>query len=267
MPCSSRPALRLARRSLGMGQLGGGRPMTSAKTVLVPLDGSVHATAAVPVARGLAELFHATLAVLHVSDDVLASAALVERMKLSSEDVRGLVVDQRSGAAAASHRARSRRAECGPDRHVPADPNGRQAAGIWQRGRSRSPRGAVPRRPRPPDSRPQTTGPCISCCSRMTGRRRAPQRSALRPTSHQWPQPELVVLHVATAGTERPTEPGTLVSPRYVDQPQHEWPAWAQEFLDRLRAVGRCNGWGRHSSRGRSRRGRLGYRRFRATER
>jgi nucleotide-binding universal stress UspA family protein len=49
---------------------------------------------------------------------------------------------------------------------------------------------------------------------------------------------ELVVLHVATPGPERPTEPGTLVSPRYVDQPQHEWPAWAQEFVDRLRAVG-----------------------------
>ena len=51
---------------------------------------------------------------------------------------------------------------------------------------------------------------------------------------------ELVVLHVATPATERPAEPGTLVSPRYVDQPQHEWPAWAQEFLDRLRAIGRA---------------------------
>ena len=49
-----------------------------------------------------------------------------------------------------------------------------------------------------------------------------------------------MVLHVATACAERPTEPGTLVSPRYVDQPQHEWPAWAEEFLDRLRAVGRA---------------------------
>jgi nucleotide-binding universal stress UspA family protein len=49
---------------------------------------------------------------------------------------------------------------------------------------------------------------------------------------------ELIVLHVATPGIGPPTEPGTLVSPRYVDQPQHEWPAWAQEFLDRLRAVG-----------------------------
>ena len=49
---------------------------------------------------------------------------------------------------------------------------------------------------------------------------------------------KIVVLHVVTTGTERPTEPGTLVSPRYVDQPQHEWPAWRREFLDRLRAVG-----------------------------
>ena len=87
--------------------------MTSAKTVLVPLDGSVHATAAVPVARGLAELFHATLAVLHVSDDTLASAALVDRMKLSSQDVHGLVVDQRSGAAAAGSRNGNCRAASG----------------------------------------------------------------------------------------------------------------------------------------------------------
>jgi nucleotide-binding universal stress UspA family protein len=49
---------------------------------------------------------------------------------------------------------------------------------------------------------------------------------------------ELVVLHVATPGSTRPTEPGTFVSPRYVDQPQHEWPAWGQEFLRRLCACG-----------------------------
>jgi hypothetical protein len=49
---------------------------------------------------------------------------------------------------------------------------------------------------------------------------------------------ELVVLHVATRGAERPTEPGTLGFPRYVDHAHHEWPAWGREFIDRLRAVG-----------------------------
>ena len=74
--------------------------MTRAKTVLVPLDGSVQATTAVPVARELGELYHATVAVFHVTDDALASAALVDRMSLSSEDVRGLVVERSPGAAA-----------------------------------------------------------------------------------------------------------------------------------------------------------------------
>jgi hypothetical protein len=40
--------------------------MTSIKTMLVPLDGSAQATAAMPVARGLAELLLATVAVLHL---------------------------------------------------------------------------------------------------------------------------------------------------------------------------------------------------------
>jgi hypothetical protein len=45
---------------------------------------------------------------------------------------------------------------------------------------------------------------------------------------------EVVVLHVAAPDAERPVERGTLLSPRYVDQPQHEWPAWSREFLDRV---------------------------------
>ena len=76
--------------------------MTSAKTVLVPLDGSVRATAAIPVARGFAELLHATVALLHVSDDALTPDALVQRMKLSGEDVPGLIIEHRPGAAAAA---------------------------------------------------------------------------------------------------------------------------------------------------------------------
>jgi hypothetical protein len=41
---------------------------------------------------------------------------------------------------------------------------------------------------------------------------------------------ELMVLPVATLDAEHPTEPGTLVSLRYVDQPHHEWPDWRREF-------------------------------------
>jgi nucleotide-binding universal stress UspA family protein len=46
----------------------------------------------------------------------------------------------------------------------------------------------------------------------------------------------LLVLHVSGAGAP-PKEPGTLTAPRYIDQPHHEWPAWAAEFLDRVAAL------------------------------
>jgi nucleotide-binding universal stress UspA family protein len=46
----------------------------------------------------------------------------------------------------------------------------------------------------------------------------------------------LLVLHVAGKG-KHPEEPGTLAAPHYVDQPQHEWPAWAGEFLERVAAL------------------------------
>ncbi len=47
----------------------------------------------------------------------------------------------------------------------------------------------------------------------------------------------LLVLHVSGAHAVPPREPGSLTAPRYVDQPQHEWPAWAREFLDRVRSL------------------------------
>ncbi|WP_437588917.1 universal stress protein [Sorangium sp. So ce1000] len=41
--------------------------------------------------------------------------------------------------------------------------------------------------------------------------------------------------------TPAPSEPGAMVPPLYVDQPQHEWPAFTEEFLARfLSAIGHC---------------------------
>jgi nucleotide-binding universal stress UspA family protein len=215
--------------------------MTSAKTVLVPLDGSVDATAAIPVARGFGELLNATVALLHVSDDALTPAALVERMRLSGEDVPGLIVEHRPGAAAAEI------VKAAGERH---------ASMIVMCPQIRT------------DLRWRALGSVAAAVLRATpcpvvlvpsarGRKRWELHRLLvphdgTPTSAATIGPatdlalkaaaELVVLHVATPGAETPTEPGTLVSPRYIDQPQHEWPAWAQEFLARLCAVGGARG-------------------------
>lgn len=36
------------------------------------------------------------------------------------------------------------------------------------------------------------------------------------------------------AGNPPPAEPGSLSAPAFADQPQHEWPMWRREFLDRF---------------------------------
>jgi nucleotide-binding universal stress UspA family protein len=211
--------------------------MTSPNTVLVPLDGSARATAAIPVARGFAELLHATIAVLHVSDDTLAPTALIDRMKLSCEDIHGCVVEQRFGGAAAA---------------IVEEAGNRRASMIVM-----CPQVRTDLRSRALGSVATAVLRTASCPVVLVPPARGRQSWALRrllvphdgtPTSAATMGPatdfasmaaaELIVLHVATAGLEPPAEPGTMVSPRYVDQPQHEWPAWAQEFIDRLRAVG-----------------------------
>jgi nucleotide-binding universal stress UspA family protein len=64
--------------------------------------------------------------------------------------------------------------------------------------------------------------------------------SAVRPATELAARANasLLVLHVAAPAEAPPVEPGTLMVPRYVDQPQHEWPAWTQEFLERAASLG-----------------------------
>ena len=47
---------------------------------------------------------------------------------------------------------------------------------------------------------------------------------------------ELLVAHI-TDSISASKEPGTLTSPRYVDQPQYEWAAWGSEFANRLACI------------------------------
>jgi nucleotide-binding universal stress UspA family protein len=44
----------------------------------------------------------------------------------------------------------------------------------------------------------------------------------------------LDLLHVAGPQAQAPEERGSIGAPRYVDQPQHEWPNWAGEVGERL---------------------------------
>jgi nucleotide-binding universal stress UspA family protein len=44
------------------------------------------------------------------------------------------------------------------------------------------------------------------------------------------------LLYVADRGHAASVESGSIAAPRYIDQPQHEWPAWADDVVAHLRA-------------------------------
>lgn len=45
---------------------------------------------------------------------------------------------------------------------------------------------------------------------------------------------DLDILHIAVARKKPPREVGAFTSPRYLDHPQYDWPAWSEEFLYRF---------------------------------
>jgi nucleotide-binding universal stress UspA family protein len=209
--------------------------MIAPATLLVPLDGSTNTTAVLSVARGLAHLKGATVVLIHVGE-ALAPDELLGRMRLSAEDVRGLVIDQCTGppAEAIVREAAARHAVliamCAPAR--PDGPLHALGSVLEVLLTAPCPVVLVPSIPGqdpwtlrqlvlPHDGTP-TSAAAIAPTAELASRAGA----------------DLVVLHVATPGAEQPAEPGTFVVPRYLDQPHHEWPAWSREFLERVRGLG-----------------------------
>ena len=208
-----------------------------AATLVVPLDGSPESAAALPVARALAVAEGATLHLLHISEAALPMTAMVERLRLTPDDLRGSVLDQAAGDPAAAivrHALRlgsrlivmsSRSVADGERgalgsvtrqvlRHAPCPivivPHGR-APGSWSLRQMLLPHDGVP-----------TTASAIARASDLAEKSGA----------------ELAVLHIASTTAPPPGGPGALMAPRYLDQPQHEWPSWAREFMDRVVAIG-----------------------------
>lgn len=204
-----------------------------AATVLVPLDGSEHALAALPPARVIAEVEGHALHLAHISEGVVPIRELVNRLGLPPEAVRGSVINHASGDAAAGivrlcHEQQSRYVVMSTHAGHP------QVAGalghVAKEVVCTSPcpvllvppaRGQQPYSLRrvllPHDGTPTTTAaaaPAIELAHRAGA--------------------EVLVLHVAAAHVSPPQEPGSLTTPRYVDQGHYEWPAWAHEFLERV---------------------------------
>jgi nucleotide-binding universal stress UspA family protein len=200
--------------------------------LIVPLDASEQALAAVSVARRLAQLQGGTLHFVHCAPES-ELADVLQKLGLSADEMRGSIMDAQAGEPAAGilRTARhSRAALIVMTMQRGSSASGKVLGGIAHAVLENAPcpivlvrpdRGITPwelhRILLPHDGTPTTSAaiPPAAALAAMAGA-------------------ELEVLHVAAPGSSPPEEQGSLTPPRYVDQPQHEWPAWAGEFLERL---------------------------------
>ena len=70
-----------------------------ASTVIVPLDGSVQALDALPVARALAKMTDSSIHLLHISSDSLTTREMCDKLKLRPQHLSDCIVEQRTGSA------------------------------------------------------------------------------------------------------------------------------------------------------------------------
>ncbi len=209
-----------------------------ASTILVPLDGSIQATMVLPVADGLARILGATIHIVHVSPQSLPAGEICGKLQLMARHLSGTVLDQCAGAPAAAiveeAKKRGSRFIVMCCHTAPERPDG----GFGEIAR---------------DILLQTPCPVLlvppGWAQRLWSLRRLVVAHDGTPASAQAigaaselchdARAEMIILHVATAAAAPPEDTGALHAPHYVDQPQHEWPAWAGEFLSRARAIGR----------------------------
>ncbi len=199
--------------------------------ILVPLDGTKPALAALPVAVVLGETERAALHILHVGEHELVSEESRSRIGRETPLLGGFTINARVGVPALEILRAAE--EIKPRLIVMCKHSGAERGKMLGRTAMRvlhdapcpvvlvpPERGATPWHLHhvlvPHDGTPSTSG-------------------ALRPAAEltEHARAELLVVHVADIRAA-PAEPGSLTAPRYVDQPQHEWPAWAGEFVNRL---------------------------------
>jgi nucleotide-binding universal stress UspA family protein len=204
--------------------------------ILLPLDGSERALAALLVAKALSELDGAPVRIIHVCAHAPSPTELLERLGLSPAALGGCSVEAREGEPAAvivgaaeetkarlivmcTHTATARprgilggtalavlrEASCPV---VLVDPE--HALHGWRLGRVLIPHDGTP-----------AVGGAVHPAAALARCGGA----------------ELLVLQVAAGGVPIPEERGSLTAPLYLDQPQHEWPAWSSEFIGRLACV------------------------------
>jgi nucleotide-binding universal stress UspA family protein len=213
--------------------------MTSSReaTVLVAVDGSAESMRALPLARTIASQLHCVPHVLHVADAPISIETARAKLGLGGKDVQELPLRLRIGEPAKC--ILDEAAE--PDVQLlvmttvaAGDPE-RELGSVAVRvalGTSRPILGLRPEVGLEPSA---VAPPVHRLLLPLDGSRST--ASAVRPATslaRRLGASVDVLYIVPSAPAPLEGERGSIVAPRYVDQPQHEWSTWADELKERL---------------------------------
>lgn len=202
--------------------------------ILVPLDGSAHALAALPVADALGEALGASLRILQVTSGAPPPpGTLARNLGLDGVAHRAWSLEARTGDPArgilesaceagarlivlCTHTASVRpTATLG---HTALDVLRRAPCPVVLVSPAQDLEGWRPRRILLPHDGGLAADTAVG-----------PSAEIARAT-----EAEVTIVEVGAPGAGSPIEPGSLPVPRYVDQAQHEWSSWTDEVLARL---------------------------------
>jgi len=209
------------------------------ENVIVPLDGTEGSRAALPVGRIVAKLYEATLHVVFVDkgEEAHRPRQTLEELGLDAQEIRGVVMDNLHGDPAAAILRSARELSsvllvmC---THTGGHTDTGELGSVAEAVLSGAPERIILISPEGVPESWQLRRILLA----HDGTRSADVAIAPAADLAHRSGAEVLALHVGARTSPEPGEPGSLPAPRYIDQPQHEWPAWADEFLDRMMTLG-----------------------------
>jgi nucleotide-binding universal stress UspA family protein len=211
-------------------------PVRRPETILVALLDSQDSAAAVPAARLLARLEEATLHFLYVGTHGGDAKDLLKELGLTSDDLHGGVLDQITCSEEAITKAAANTpspvvvASARPINSDVDSPLGPLCDAVLS---SPLPQVVI----LPPEWASESWN-IRKIVLAHDGSRSADAAISTAADLARRAGANVVALHVAARKAPQSTEIGSFPAPRYIDQPQHEWPAWANEFMQRMMALG-----------------------------
>lgn len=209
----------------------------SVSNILLPLDGSGLSRIAVPVVRHLADIYKATPHLIYAGEQAQEPEKRLEQLGVGWRELQGAVVEQSSGPAPeiilgwAQTLEQSLIVMCTHTGHK-REPD--RFGSVTEAVMAGNPERIILVAPEG-DHEHFRIRTLVLC---HEGTPSATVATGPAAELAHLSSADVIAAVVASPCTECPEELGSFPAPQYIDQPQHEWPNWAQEFSTRMLALG-----------------------------